>query len=216
MRFPLLLGSLVLAGLACFVAPTSARADGDAAPDPSKDPQVARLLQAKQTLHWNVNINGARYGHAETLVEAPAEKCAKRAQEFGKYKELHRKFAGARVINKEGDKTDVYMKYPVIIGPVKIDMYEVMRFNPDHVGAQPGSHVIEAYGIKGDMKRGHTIITVKPVDANHALVEIDVLLVPTLPAPQSYVDEELRDGAYDFVSGLRDHTQPTAGPVTAL
>ena len=197
-------------------------ADGESAPaappsaDPAKDPQVARLLQAKQTMNWNVTINGLRYGHAETLVGAPAETCAKSAQDFGKYKELHKKFAGARVINKEGDKTDVYMKYPVIIGPIKIEMYEVMRFQPDHAGAAPGTHVIEAYGIKGDMKRGHTVITVKPVDAKHSVVEVDVLLDPKLPAPQSYVDEELRDGAYDFVSGLRDHTQPTAGPVTSL
>lgn len=212
MRFSLLLGSLTIAGLGCLVAPTSALADGE----PAQDPQVAKLLQAKQTLHWNTTINGARYGHAETLVEAPADKCAKAAQDFGKYKELHRKFAGARVIAKDGDKTDVYMKYPVQIGPVKIEMYEVMRFNPEHAGAQAGSHVIEAYGIKGDMKRGHTVITVKPVDARHSLVEVDVLLDPKLPAPQSYVDEELRDGAYDFVSGLRDHTQATAGPVTSL
>lgn len=197
-------------------------ADGESAPatppsvDPAKDPQVARLLQAKQTMNWNVTINGLRYGHAETLVEAPAEKCAKSAQDFGKYKELHKKFAGARVIAKDGDKTDVYMKYPVIIGPIKIEMYEVMRFQPDHAGTAPGTHVIEAYGIKGDMKRGHTVITVKPVDAKHAVVEVDVLLDPKLPAPQSYVDEELRDGAFDFVSGLRDHTQLTAGPVTSL
>ena len=78
------------------------------------------------------------------------------------------------------------------------------------------AHIIEAHGIKGDMKRGHTLITIKPVDAKHSLIEVDILLVPVLPAPQSYVDEELRDGAQDFVNGLRDKAQGTVGPVVSL
>ena len=41
-------------------------------------------------------------------------------------------------------------------------------------------------------------------------------IVPVLPAPQFYVDEELRDGAEDFVDGLRDRAQPTKGPVLSL
>jgi hypothetical protein len=214
MRIPrLLLAALALVAIPA-VAPV-AHAD-EAAPDPAKDPQVARLLQAKKTLNWNqaMGSNGDRYGHAEALVEATPEQVAKTATEFGKYRELHRKFKTARVIGKEGDQTDVYMRYPVQIGPMTIELYEVMRFAPDRtVGS---THIIEARGIKGDMKRGHTVITIKPVDAKHSLLSVDVLLVPTLPAPQSYVDEELRDGAEDFVDGLRDRSQPTKGPVTSL
>ncbi|MDB4945013.1 MAG: hypothetical protein JWP97_4547 [Labilithrix sp.] len=208
--------SPVVAAFVVAIASVVGKAHAEPA-DPAKDAQVARLLEAKKTLHWNQSVGGSkeRYGHAETLVDAPAEKVAKTATEFGKYRELHRKFAGARVIAKEGDKTDVYMKYPVTIGPMTIEMYEVMRFDADRA-TPAGTHVIEAHGIKGDMKRGHTLITIKPVDARHSLVEVDVLLVPTLPAPQSYVDEELRDGAYDFVSGLRDRAQTAPGPVTAL
>ena len=54
------------------------------------------------------------------------------------------------------------------------------------------------------------------IDAKHSLIEVDILLVPVLPAPQSYVDEELRDGAQDFVNGLRDKAQGTVGPVVSL
>ncbi|MDB4938750.1 MAG: hypothetical protein JWP87_5722 [Labilithrix sp.] len=209
---------LVLASAlaATALVPTIAQADGEAAPDPAKDPQVARLLEAKKTLNWNhaLGANKDRYGHAEALVEATADQVAKTATEFGKYRELHRKFKTARVVGKEGNLTDVYMRYPVQIGPMTIELYEVMRFQPDRTNG--GTHTIEAHGIKGDMKRGHTIITVKPVDAKHSLLTIDVLLVPTLPAPQSYVDEELRDGAEDFVNGIRDRSQPKSGPVVSL
>jgi hypothetical protein len=196
--------------------PPAAAPAPPAAPPAPKDPQVARLLEAKKTLHWNQTMGTSkdRYGHAETLVDAPAEIVVKTATDFGKYRELHRKFKTARVIGKEGDQTDVYMRYPVQLGPMTIELYEVMRFSPDRTNG--GTHVIEARGIKGDMKRGHTIIMVRPVDAKHSLISVDISLVPTLPAPQSYVDEELRDGAEDFVDGIRDKSQDKPGAVVTL
>lgn len=175
-----------------------------------------RLLEAKKTLKWNYAPAGSqdRYGHAEALVAAPAAKVAKTATEFGHYRELHRKFATARVVGKEGDNTDVYMRYPVYIGPMKVEFYEVMRFGGVH--ANGATHVLEGHGIKGDMKQGHTVITVRPVDATHSVLAVDILLVPKIPAPQSLIDEELRDGAQDFVNGLKDRAQGWVGPVTSL
>lgn len=191
-------------------------AHADAAPDPARDPQVARLLDAKATLKWNhaLGSKGERYGHAEALVGAPADAVARTAADFGHYKELHRKFKSARVIAKEGDSTDVYMRYPVQIGPMTLELHEVMRFGP--VRSNGAARVLEARAVKGDMKQGHTVITVKPVDEKHALLQVDVLLVPSIPAPQSFIDEELRDGAGDFVNGLKDRAQGHVGPVTSL
>lgn len=202
--------SPVVALLAALALPAVAHADG------ASDPQVARLLQAKKTLKWNYAPAGTsdRYGHAEALVAAPADAVAKTATEFGKYRTLHHKFASARVIAKEGPNTDVYMRYPVQIGRFKIEFYEVMRFGAPRVDG--GTHVIEGTGIKGDMKTGRTVITVRPVDAKHCVISVDVLLVPKIPAPQSLIDEELRDGAEDFVNGLKDRSQGFAGPVTEL
>lgn len=190
--------------------PLVARADAE------PDPQVTRLLQAKRTLNWNQTLGNAndRYGHAEALVDAPAEVVAKKAVSFGEYRTFHRKFATARVVAKEGDKTDVYMRYPVTIGKLTIELQETMRFSP--IRSVGSSFVLEGHGLTGDMKRGHTVITIKPIDAKHSLLQVDVLLVPKLPAPQSFVDEELRDGALDFVNGLKDKAQGWVGPVTQL
>jgi len=217
MRIPrFLLAALALAAIPAIAPAARADEPPPAPADPAKDPQVARLLQAKKTLKMNQPMGpiNDRYGHAEALVEATPEQLVKTATEFSKYRELHRKFKTARVIGKEGDQTDVYMRYPVQLGPMTIELYEVMRFSPDRTTG--GTHTIEARGIKGDMKRGHTLITVRPVDAKHALITVDILLVPTLPAPQSYVDEELRDGAEDFVDGIRDKTQTAPGAVVTL
>lgn len=203
-----------LAALALLAVPALAQAD--AAPAPASDPQIARLLEAKKTLKWNYAPAGKaeRYGHAEALVAAPADQVARAAADFAHYRELHKKFSTARIVGKEGDMTDVYMRYPVSIGPMRIEFYEVMRFGK--VASNGSMHVLEGRGVKGDMKQGHTVITVKPVDATHSLLAVDILLVPAMPAPQSLIDEELRDGAQDFVNGLKDRTQGWSGPVTSL
>ena len=198
-----------------FVLALPLAAQADASPHP--DPQVSRLLEAKKTLNWNQPLAGSkeRYGHAEALVDAPADVVAKKAVAFNEYKTFHRKFAAARVINKDGDKTDVYMRYPVTIGKLTFELKETMRFAP--IKSVGNSFVVEGQALlNGDMKQGHTVITVKPVDAKHCLLLVDVLLVPKLPAPQSFIDEELRDGALDFVNGLKDKAQGWSGPVTQL
>jgi hypothetical protein len=212
LRFLVRSGGRAFVSLALIATASLAHAADDK--DLAKSPQVARLLDAKRTLKWTLPLGAYRYGHAETIVAAPVDKVAKTVADFGHYRDLHRKFATARVIGREQDQTDVYMRYPVQIGLVRIELFEVMRFGPDAV--REGTHVVEARGMKGDMKQAHTIITIKPIDATHALLQVDVLLVPKLPAPQRFIDEELRDGAEDFVNGLKDRAQGWVGPVVTL
>jgi hypothetical protein len=197
-----------LCGLALL--PTVAAADSGPTPP---DPEVARLLAAKATLKWNFGTK-SRYGHAEALVAANSDDVARMAVDFAGYHNLHHKFATARVVGRSGDQTDLYMRYPVKIGFATIELFEVVRFDADRVNDH--SHVIEGHGIRGDMSRGHLRITIKPVDATHSLLSMDVLLDPKIWAPQSLVDEELRDGAEDFVNGLKDRAQGFRGPVVSL
>lgn len=181
------------------------------------DARVQRLLDAKRTLAWNAAPSGKaqRYGHAEALVDAPADKVRDTALDFAHYKDLHRKFQNARVVGKDAGGVDVYMKLPVKVGPFTFDQWSVMRFGPAR--ALPGGgHVIEGRETKGNMKDAHLVITITPIDAKHSLLDVDLLLVPSIPAPQSLVDEELRDGAHDFVNGMKDRAQGWAGPVVAL
>jgi hypothetical protein len=198
--------------LGLSLVPTVAAADG-AYSAGQTDPQVARLLAAKGTLKWNYGTS-SRYGHAEALVAANSDDVARMAVDFAHYHDLHHKFATARVVGRSGDQTDLFMEYPVRIGFITFELSEVVRFQADRVADH--SHVIEARGIRGDMSRGHLRITVKPVDPTHSLLSMDVLLDPKIPAPQSLVDEELRDGAEDFVNGLKDKAQGFRGPVVSL
>jgi hypothetical protein len=180
----------------------------------SNSPTVTRLLAEKKTMKWNANLNGHRYGHSEAIVAAPIDKVTKTVTDFNHYKELHPKFATARVIMKAGDETDVYVQHPIKIGLASIQLYEVLRFGA--LTNKNGTQVVEARGVKGDLRDAHTVITATPIDARHTLLQVDALFVPKLPAPQSFIDEELRDGAEDLVNGLKDKAQGFPGVVSAL
>ncbi len=181
------------------------------------DAEVARLIEAKgATLKWNVVPPGKseRYGHAEVLVDAPLARVQAAAIDFGHYKDFHWKFASARVIGKEQGNVDLYMKLPIKVGPIKIEEWEVMRFGPARTTAS--NLVVEGTGVRGKMKQAHLVITARAIDAKHSLAKVDLLFVPSLPAPQGKIDEELRDGAQDFVNGVRDHAQGDNHVVTSL
>ena len=204
---PLVLGLLAAASAALADAPAAA----------PRDTEVARLLEAKgATLKWNHVPAGksVRYGHAEVLVDASLAKVQATSTDFAHYKDFHHKFASARVVAKEGANVDLYMKLPIKIGPVKIDQWEVVRFGPARASAT--SLVVEGVGVQGNMKEGHILITARAVDDKHSLVKVDLLLLPSMPAPQGMIDEELRDGAQDFVNGIRDRSQGDNHPVTVL
>jgi hypothetical protein len=114
----------------------------------------------------------------------------------------------------DGTNTDIFMRYPVYVGPLKIEFDEVMRFSPMRANGE--SRILEGIGIRGDMKQGHAVIKIKPIDATHSLLEVDVLFLPNMPAPQALIDSELREGAGNFVDGLKDRAQGWTGCVTSL
>jgi hypothetical protein len=75
---------------------------------------------------------------------------------------------------------------------------------------------VEGRGVQGNMKEGHLVVSARALDPKHTLAQVDLLLVPRLPAPQSLIDEELRDAAMDLVQGLRTRAQGDDHAVVSL
>lgn len=204
----------VAAAVLALVIPTFAYAD--ASTDAPKDAEVERLEKANGPLKWNHVPAGksARYGHAEVLVNAPLAKVKAATVDFAHYRELHRKFASARVTAASGDSVDLYMKVPVRVGPLRLDQWAVMRFGAAR--ATDTSFAVDGRGVQGNMKESHLVVTARAVDEQRSIVKVDLLLVPGMPAPQALMDEELRDAAQDLVAGLRDRAQRSASVLTSL
>jgi hypothetical protein len=195
---------MITAALALLlsVAPASA--------DQQLDDDVAKLNAAMHALKTNQPRPGRseKYGHAISMIKAPLADVRAAVTKYSDYKSLAPdKFSKVNVVAKDGPNTDVYMKIPIMNG--MIDIWQVLRFGPPTV-VSPGVEVVEGKFVKGgNVKDAHLVFTMRRLDDNFTVLTCDLLMVPSIPAPQSAVDEELRDSALKAVDGL--HTKSQGG-----
>jgi hypothetical protein len=203
---------LPLAALALALG-TSARSDA-ASSSSGEDPEAARIRDAGHSLKWNWVPPGHadRFGHAEVLINAPMASVRTVVTDFGHYKDfVPAKFHNARVIAKEGGNTDLYMQVPIMHGVVTL--WDVIRFGPIRTTAV-GTEQVEGRLVKGNVKDADVILTLRSIEPNWTLLKFDLLLLPNIPAPQSAIDEELRDAAIQAVDAIHDRAQGNAKWVT--
>jgi hypothetical protein len=183
--------------------PTPSEADTEA--------QLARLLQDPGPLksNWVPPGRRDRYGHAEGLIDAPYDVVRAKLVDFAHYKDLAGpKFKSVRVVGKDESGTDVYFQLPIMKGLVTI--WYVTRF-PAPRPAAGGGEIVEGRFVKGNIKGMHIAFTVRPAPApDRTVLVCDLLLSPSVPAPQSAVDEELRDACGDAVKAVRRKTSVRA------
>jgi hypothetical protein len=199
--FPLV-AFAALVGLAVATPTTVARADAPA------DPDASRLSAAGHSLKWNWTPPGHndRFGHAETLIHAPAIDVKRLVLDYARYKELAPSITTSRVVQHWPDgSSDVYLAMGVLNNT--ISFWNVTRFQPPK--SSGNDEVIEGKMVpgKGNIDNSQVIWTVRPVSEGWTVLKFDVLLNPGLPAPQSLIDEQLRDSAMDAVNSIHDRVQ---------
>lgn len=138
-----------------------------------------------------------RYGHAEGLISSPPDSVRAKLVDFMHYKDLAGpKFKSVKVVDKQGQNTDVYFQLPIMKGMIVI--WYITRFPPLRGDVVEGSYV------KGNIKGMHIAFTVHPgTDDKSSILVCDLVLQPNVPAPQSALDEELRDACGDAIHSLR-------------
>jgi hypothetical protein len=188
-------------------APSVARAD-------SLDADAVRIAAAGHSLHWNWTPPGQsdRYGHAETLIHAPLDIVRMHVNDFSHYRDiLPAHFKSCRVVGHGPDRsTDVYIQISVLHGVLAL--WDVARFAPVRP-VSPGVEVVEGRMIpgKGNVEDMDVVWTLRSLDPQWTVLKFDILLKPGLPAPQSAIDEELRDSARYAVDSIHDRAQGTQG-----
>lgn len=174
------------------------------------DSDAARIAQAGHSLKWNWTPPGrnARFGHAETLIHAPLDVVRRLVLDFGHYTELSpASITTSRVVGHGPDgSTDVYLRMGVLNNMVTF--WNVTRFAPLFREAQ-GAEVVQGQMVpgKGNIADSAAVWTMRPAGPEWTVLKFDVLLRPGLPAPQSLVDEQLRDSAMDAVNSIHDRAQ---------
>ena len=168
-----------------------------------RDAQLERLKKDPGPIksNWVPPGKSDRYGHAEGLISAAPDAVRAKLADFQRYKELAGpKFKSVKVVDKNGQDTDVYFQLPIMKGLVTI--WYVTRFPPSRPAG--GGDVLEGTFVKGNIKSMHIAFTVRPgVDDKTSVLVCDLILRPNVPAPQSALDEELRDACGDAINSLR-------------
>jgi hypothetical protein len=194
--------SLALAALATLATESPARAD-------AANADVARLAAAGHSLKWNWTPPGraARFGHAETLVHAPLDAVRQLVIDFANYKALAPSITTSRVVGHGPDgSTDVYLRMGVLNNT--LTFWNVTRFAPLRRVSQ-GDEILEGQMVpgKGNIDDSAAVWTLSAAGAGWTVLKFDVLLRPGVPAPESLIDEQLRDSAMDVVNSIHDRAQ---------
>ncbi len=198
---------------------TTATTTGTAAAPPPlaplDDAAIARLAASPVALRSNVVPPGKseRYGHAEIIIHGPPDDVRSVLLAFGHYKDIvPRKFKNAHVVGKENGRTDLSMQVPILRGMITLSY--VLRFAP--IVPTADGERLEGTFVKGNVKDANIVMTMRGVTPTSTLLKCDLLILPKVPAPQSAVDEELRDAAGDALDGIKLRVeQPSASPPLA-
>lgn len=189
------LAALLLGGLLLGAVPA------DAAPNDI----AQRLMKSRDAERYEKAFPGAsiKAGCARIHVRAPAPTVRKVVTDFRHYEKFIKKFDKARVVGREGDKTDVYLEVPILKGAAKI--WAVLRFDPPkQVG---GEEVVEAKMLKGNVDRMDARWRIKKIDDQNTQLDLEMLIVPKLPVPGKLVTGEVAYASDVSVTGARDHAE---------
>jgi len=146
-------------------------------------------------------------GGARTVVSASPEVVKSVVLDFEHYahyfdpdkgKNPQRRWA-SRVVGKSGDKTDVYLEVPILKGAAKI--WAIIRFGPPQkVG---DTEIVVGHMIKGNVDKLSAKWKLRRTPDNSTELQLEFLVVPKLPVPDSLLSNEARSAAFKAVSGMK-------------
>jgi carbon monoxide dehydrogenase subunit G len=165
-------------------------------------PTSQRLLQSSRAERYRVATGKSTIeaGAARIAVGAPVDQVTKTVTAFERWEATVPKFQRARVVGRHGDETDVYLQVPILKGAAKV--WAVVRFAPPR--NEGGRVVITGKMLQGNVDALDAQFVVRPIDAGHTQLDLQMLIVPKLPAPGALVTGEVAYAADQAVTKMRD------------
>ena len=172
--------------------------------DPETESQ--RLIRTHATERYNVAVPGfsIRAGGGMTVVNAPIASVRQTVTDFGHYADFMPRFQKSKIVGKSGQSTDVYLQVAILHGAASV--WAVTRFGPP-APEGAGERIEGKLEGKGNVDDLRAVWHLQPVDADHTIVKLELLIVPTLPVPGSLVTGELEFASDQAVSATRDRTE---------
>jgi ribosome-associated toxin RatA of RatAB toxin-antitoxin module len=184
-----------LAGIAAFAPGVSAEPDAEA----------KRLIKKRDSERYEVKTghSSTKAGCARVHIAAPTAVVKTVVTDYKNYTKLSKKFEKAKVVGRDGDKTDVYLQVPILKGAAKV--WAVVRFG--QFKKQNGADVLEGEMIKGNVKRLDAKWILKKIDDDNSQLNLELLILPNIPAPGSVVTGEVAYASDLAVMGARDRSE---------
>lgn len=175
------------------------------APSAGAEPndEAKRLMKLRDAERYEVDSGSAKAGAARVHVAAPVSHVKKTISDFKNFSKFISKFDKAKVVGRDGDKTDVYLQVPILKGAAKI--WAVMRFEP--IKTVNGEEVLEGHMVKGNVKRMDARWRVKKIDDDNTQLHLEMTIVPNMPVPGSIVTGQVKYAADEAVMGSRNRTE---------
>lgn len=143
-------------------------------------------------------------GGARITVKAPREAVEKIVLDFRHYEKFISRFEKSKVVGRDGDKTDVYLEVPILKGAAKI--WAVVRFEPPKQ-VDDDTKIVVGRMVKGNVKRLDAEWRIMRIDDDNTQLNLELLIVPTLPVPGSMVTGEVAYAADTAVTGSRNRAE---------
>jgi ribosome-associated toxin RatA of RatAB toxin-antitoxin module len=197
---------MVFLSVAALSFPVVTHADGS-------ETDTQRLLRTHATERYNVVVPGfsIHAGGGMTAVNAPLALVRQSVTDYSHYSDFMPRFQKSRIVGKTGPNTDVYLQVAILHGAANV--WAVTRFGAPV--PEMGGERIEGKLARSDEKpdgQGNVddlraVWRLYPVDADHTIVKLELLIVPKLPLPGSIVTPELEFASDQAVSATRDRTE---------
>ena len=145
-------------------------------------------------------------GGARAVVFASPELVRSVVLDFGNYAQYFdpdkgtnpsRKWA-SKIVGKSGDKTDLYLEVPILKGAAKI--WAIVRFDAPRKDGD--AEIVTGHMIKGNVDKLHAKWKMRKTEEGTEL-QLEFLVVPKLPVPDSLLANEARSAAAKAVKGMK-------------
>ncbi len=199
-----LLALLVLAAISTSAVPMTASGSSPIWKRlKAKHPRTEKYLE-------QLPDSSLKAGGARVYVKAPLAATRTIVTDFEHYDDMISQFEDAKVVGRNGDQTDVYLKMPILGG--KSHLSTVVRFDPPQQIA-PDELVIRGRMLDGDFRDFRVTYHLKQVDDEGTQLNLTLLMDPKLPrllAPKSYIEQEAASASDTAIRRIRDHSQRLA------
>lgn len=141
-------------------------------------------------------------------MRAPLEVVRRVVTDYNRYGQYIDKFEKARIVGKSPGRTDVYLQVPILRGLAHV--WAVVRFGPVEI-REDGTARIVGHMVKGNLKRLDAEWRLKKKGEGTTELDLQLLVIPDLPAPGSVITGEVAYAASKAVQGLRNQSERAQG-----